>query len=252
MALDPDVRDHIPLEQGLRPRSVASKWSWRSVRDHIPLEQGLRPHPPLWWNTTGRQRPYSIRTRIKTRNTLIINTSTIGQRPYSIRTRIKTSSHDEPHPKLLVRDHIPLEQGLRPCWQQPQIYAGYVRDHIPLEQGLRLLVSFMVIMQPAGQRPYSIRTRIKTVSFDIDIMLFNVRDHIPLEQGLRPESIVQARHRCTVRDHIPLEQGLRLSLPHCASPRWPCQRPYSIRTRIKTSRDTVNVQRSEASETIFH
>ena len=189
------------------------------VRDHIPLEQGLRPHPPLWWNTTGRQRPYSIRTRIKTRNTLIINTSPIGQRPYSIRTRIKTSSHDEPHPKLLVRDHIPLEQGLRPCWQQPQIYAGYVRDHIPLEQGLRLLVSFMVIMQPAGQRPYSIRTRIKTVSFDIDIMLFNVRDHIPLEQGLRPESIVQARHRCTVRDHIPLEQGLRLSLPHCASPR---------------------------------
>ena len=38
------VRDHIPLEQGLRHTKamayeVAADW----VRDHIPLEQGLRP-----------------------------------------------------------------------------------------------------------------------------------------------------------------------------------------------------------------
>ena len=42
------VRDHIPLEQGLR-RSLRAKMPPRSVvRDHIPLEQGLRqqtPHP---------------------------------------------------------------------------------------------------------------------------------------------------------------------------------------------------------------
>ena len=37
------------------------------------------------------------------------------------------------------------------------------------------------------QRPYSIRTRIKTLFlFNFEIQL-RVRDHIPLEQGLRPE-----------------------------------------------------------------
>ena len=36
------VRDHIPLEQGLRLRSGASTATIRRVRDHIPLEQGLR------------------------------------------------------------------------------------------------------------------------------------------------------------------------------------------------------------------
>ena len=36
------VRDHIPLEQGLRPRAGAPTQSPTQVRDHIPLEQGLR------------------------------------------------------------------------------------------------------------------------------------------------------------------------------------------------------------------
>ena len=35
------------------------------------------------------------------------------QRPYSIRTRIKTRSDDRSHGRQIVRDHIPLEQGLR-------------------------------------------------------------------------------------------------------------------------------------------
>ena len=36
------VRDHIPLEQGLRPKSPPISLPDASVRDHIPLEQGLR------------------------------------------------------------------------------------------------------------------------------------------------------------------------------------------------------------------
>ena len=37
------VRDHIPLEQGLRPTNeMAEIHIHRAVRDHIPLEQGLR------------------------------------------------------------------------------------------------------------------------------------------------------------------------------------------------------------------
>ena len=61
------VRDHIPLEQGLRLRSGASTATIRRVRDHIPLEQGLRLAKALAWEfDKHRQRPYSIRTRIKT------------------------------------------------------------------------------------------------------------------------------------------------------------------------------------------
>ena len=36
------VRDHIPLEQGLRLIVHNTGEQKRSVRDHIPLEQGLR------------------------------------------------------------------------------------------------------------------------------------------------------------------------------------------------------------------
>ena len=37
-----NVRDHIPLEQGLRRPSCPRPRPWPRVRDHIPLEQGLR------------------------------------------------------------------------------------------------------------------------------------------------------------------------------------------------------------------
>ena len=37
----------------------------------------------------------------------------------------------------LVRDHIPLEQGLRLYTKFLDAYKKLVRDHIPLEQGLR-------------------------------------------------------------------------------------------------------------------
>ena len=63
-----------------------------------------------------------------------------------------------------------------------------VRDHIPLEQGLRLPHQFSIPKQQTGQRPYSIRTRIKTKSLRFLIRPRDVRDHIPLEQGLRPPS----------------------------------------------------------------
>ena len=38
------VRDHIPLEQGLRPIIAIERSPIMLVRDHIPLEQGLRHH----------------------------------------------------------------------------------------------------------------------------------------------------------------------------------------------------------------
>ena len=61
-----------------------------------------------------------------------------------------------------------------------------------------------------GQRPYSIRTRIKTNTKHVMDQLAEVRDHIPLEQGLRLSLLFLMIELTTVRDHIPLEQGLRL------------------------------------------
>ena len=134
------------------------------VRDHIPLEQGLRlGMVVILILPTIRQRPYSIRTRIKTAPRRCTRRSQARQRPYSIRTRIKTAARRRKQRRpLRVRDHIPLEQGLR-------------QDH--------KLPSYNLLM---SQRPYSIRTRIKTSSVTSAESNTNVRDHIPLEQGLRP------------------------------------------------------------------
>ena len=63
------------------------------VRDHIPLEQGLRPGSLYSIQLAANgQRPYSIRTRIKTIYGSDGSVVRRRQRPYSIRTRIKTTS----------------------------------------------------------------------------------------------------------------------------------------------------------------
>ena len=67
----------------------------------------------------------------------------------------------------MVREHIPLEQGLRLfCAIKCFLNYSAVREHIPLEQGLRL---------------------------DLPRILLSsliVREHIPLEQGLRPLDLI--------------------------------------------------------------
>ena len=136
------VRDHIPLEQGLRLNCDAAKGrNDVEVRDHIPLEQGLRLRDDMRERPyTLSQRPYSIRTRIKTNN--LIDTVPLAecQRPYSIRTRIKTTGGQGTHGAVqIVRDHIPLEQGLRQFTVSRAPVFLTVRDHIPLEQGFRLI-----------------------------------------------------------------------------------------------------------------
>ncbi len=60
-----------------------------------------------------------------------------------------------------------------------------VREHIPLEQGLRLSRDVKGDVTK-GQRAYSIRTRIKTICRAFQpVVADSVREHIPLEQGLR-------------------------------------------------------------------
>ena len=116
----------------------------------------------------------------------------------------------------------------------------HVRDHIPLEQGLRLHLRDPVVLAPGSQRPYSIRTRIKTLLLRSSAAaLSTVRDHIPLEQGLRLSKFGCCHTYLIVRDHIPLEQGLRPGEHSWSYVLKLRQRPYSIRTRIKTRRSLV-------------
>ena len=91
--------------------------------------------------------------------------------------------------------------------------SATVRDHIPLEQGLRQSSSFFLLGTRACQRPYSIRTRIKTRAW-VSRLMRSVRDHIPLEQGLRLVTDTFKQTGAYVRDHIPLEQGLRPLISH--------------------------------------
>ena len=90
------------------------------------------------------QRAYSIRTRIKTREYFPLQNLQDCQRAYSIRTRIKTPFlvlHKFRIP--FVREHIPLEQGLRRMNFYSCATIQFVREHIPLEQGLRLYIVFI-------------------------------------------------------------------------------------------------------------
>ena len=144
--------------------------------------------PPIWPSLLliASQRPYSIRTRIKTPRWAPHWARRGRQRPYSIRTRIKTDRRkDKNFRKKEVRDHIPLEQGLRQCHVCEFLGNLPVRDHIPLEQGLRPSLLTIVAPPVLCQRPYSIRTRIKTSEKHSQPISISVRDHIPLEQGLR-------------------------------------------------------------------
>ena len=61
------------------------------------------------------QRAYSIKTRIKTiQNKKRKVEITLSQRAYSIKTRIKTHIYPiHGYSKYILREHIPLKQGLR-------------------------------------------------------------------------------------------------------------------------------------------
>ena len=63
---------------------------------------------------------------------------------------------------IFVREHIPLEQGLRLRLTLWIPYYSSVREHIPLEQGLRHFRVYLFVEGFLSQRAYSIRTRIKT------------------------------------------------------------------------------------------
>ena len=90
------------------------------------------------------QRPYSTTRRIKTHSYQATSSPNLGQRPYSTTRRIKTSGTQIPLWLTdLVRDHTPLQEGLRPLRIIILRYEDLVRDHTPLQEGLRRHVPFL-------------------------------------------------------------------------------------------------------------
>ena len=61
-----------------------------------------------------------------------------------------------------LRDHLPLQQGLRQAVYTEVAHVEDLRDHLPLQQGLRLLILHSEINHIESPRPSSITTRIKT------------------------------------------------------------------------------------------
>ena len=113
----------------------------KCLREHIPLKQGLRRLSDTQETVLSlSQRAYSIKTRIKTKPCLKSKIVINAQRAYSIKTRIKTQIGALLFEKLaLLREHIPLKQGLRRLGYEP------------------------VVLLVDSQRAYSIKTRIKTI-----------------------------------------------------------------------------------------
>ena len=111
------------------------------LREHIPLQQGLRPMSPPR-NTDFplcAPRAYSITTRIETIiisakrfNALLREHIPLQQ---GLRLALFGLSQTE---KYILREHIPLQQGLRPFSSQCMRSIRLLREHIPLQQGLRL------------------------------------------------------------------------------------------------------------------
>ena len=108
------LREHIPLQQGLRLWIFRTDWGWpTSLREHIPLQQGLRQWRCDDESVKTPQRAYSITTRIKTAG------GVVGIR----------NGHG-------LREHIPLQQGLRllseelscPCFWSSESIFHYNKD----------------------------------------------------------------------------------------------------------------------------
>ncbi len=115
---------------------------------------------------------------------------------------------------MLVRDYLPLQQGLRHVHSSDMLYllAGQrlsstttriktvvsynksvffdiVRDYLPLQQGLRHDILYPVICPMLCQRLSSTTTRIKTLLLIVYyLLILLVRDYLPLQQGLRPNN----------------------------------------------------------------
>ena len=115
--------------------SVNYSWNLK-VRDHCPLQQGLRLLLQCLESSSKGTRPLSTTTRIKTNWLIVKRTLLTSTRPLSTTTRIKTCLPTCNQPKTAVRDHCPLQQGLRLL--SPNLLAHYSISTRPLSTTTRI------------------------------------------------------------------------------------------------------------------
>ena len=136
-----------------------------------------------------------------------------AQRASSITTRIKT------------------------LWSLRIVINSSLREHLPLQQGLRQgTIFFSKLFAPHTQRASSITTRIKTVRksgvYSISRLL---REHLPLQQGLRQKN----NKHCRESSYTQRASSITTRIKTCVAIAI-ClvlvltQRASSITTRIKT------------------
>ena len=133
------------------------------------------------------------------------------QRLSSITTRIKTNLSLLPFFRKVVRDYLPLQQGLR-------LFIGAANRKPIVSQRLsstttriKTINCCCYLKANKSQRLSSTTTRIKTRGQPPrGWKLFWVRDYLPLQQGLRLQRQAVAAIHLNVRDYLPLQQGLRL------------------------------------------
>ena len=142
---------------------------------------------------------------------------------------------------LIVKDYLPLQQGLRLSSWSFTTTKHRVKDYLPLQQGLRLagivsiragsvfgqrLSSITTRIKTTGlrsllhwgtrQRLSSITTRIKTKTKTRTPLFLCVKDYLPLQQGLRHDWQGLWQVLTYVKDYLPLQQGLRPPSGHGA------------------------------------
>ena len=119
------------------------------------------------WNLSIKSsgtRSSSTTTRIKTTRSLkCFAMPFIRTRSSSTTTRIKTILLSAVERLLSVRDHLPLQQGLRLNITNYILISNIVRDHLPLQQGLRHKLTFGIECCDVSTRSSSTTTRIKTL-----------------------------------------------------------------------------------------
>ena len=158
------LREHYPLQQGLRRTacdvtisgyftqralSITTRiktanamtcsrflFTQRALSITTRIKTFFRNRRRRFWNP---QRALSITTRIKTGHLLFLfQHHLITQRALSITTRIKTAVGAAETGLTSLREHCPLQQGLRLYAKILSRFLICLREHCPLQQGLRL------------------------------------------------------------------------------------------------------------------
>ncbi len=91
-------------------------------------------------------------------------TTSSSSRVYSTKTRIKTDFAKFCGQLSVLREYIPLKQGLRLIKNHPSLFYCRLREYIPLKQGLRHFDKWWDKDKfNWSSRVYSTKTRIKTL-----------------------------------------------------------------------------------------